>query len=194
MTNKLEFLKRIVTATLLVGLSLSIAFVFYSCNGDDEPAEPETLVGKYQMQKVVLNEDYKIGEITIIPAGTDITQLAAEGILASAPCNNPANAAVDLRDTGELFLVCIGESDEQKAGTWTENSSLTTLSLNLSSPPFPQNLQLSVTNITRSTDSIVGDINSLVLPADAITDLLPPGIDPPLAVILTVEVTFVKVG
>ncbi len=193
MTNKLKYLKRTVTTTLLVVLSISIAFVFYSCNGDDEPTEPETLVGTYQMQKVVLIEDYKIGEITIFPAGTDVTELAAGGILAAAPCTNPANAAVDLRDTGELYLVCSGESNELAAGTWTENSTLTTLSLNLSSPPFPQNLQLSVTNITRDSNSITGDINSMVLPGDSIADLLPPGVDPPLAVILSVEVTFVKI-
>jgi len=194
MINKNEFLRRSVTATLLIGLVMSIAFVFYSCNGDDEAGEPETLVGVYQMQKVELTADYKIGEVTIIPAGTDITVLAADGILSAAPCDNQTNAAIDLRDTGELFIVCIGEEPELKAGTWTENSSLTKLDLNLGSPPFPQALQLSVTNITRGSNSITGEINPLLLPAEAITDLLPPGVPAPPAVLLAVEVTFVKVG
>jgi len=194
MTNRLEILKRAVTATLLVLLTISISFVFTGCGDDgDSPAEPETLTGVYQMQKVVTTADYKIGEVTIIPSGTDITEMAAGGILAAAPCSNPANAAVDLRDNGSLYLTCVGESGELSAGTWTENSSLTTLSLNLSSPPFPQALQLSVTNITRNATSIVGDINNLILPAEMIADLLPPGVDPPIAVILAVEVTFVKV-
>lgn len=193
MTNRLEIFKSVLTASLILLLTISIAFVFTGCGDDDSPAEPETLSGVYQMQKVVTTTDYKIGEITIISSGTDITEMAAAGILAAAPCSNPANAAVDLRDNGSLLLVCIGESGELSAGTWTENSTLTTLSLNLSAPPFPQALQLSVTDITRTSTSITGDINSLVLPADMIADLLPPGVDPPLAVILSVEVTFVKV-
>ncbi len=195
MTNKLEILKKTLTATLLSVLTISIVFVFTGCGDDgNDPAEPETLSGVYQMQKVETIADYKIGEITIIPSGTDITEMAAAGILAAAPCTNPVNAAVDLRDNGSLFLTCVGESGELSAGTWTENSSLTTLSLNLSSPPFPQALQLSVTNITRNASSIVGDISSLILPAEMIADLLPVGVDPPLAVILAVEVTFVEVN
>jgi hypothetical protein len=194
MIQRVELRGFVITA-LLFGLTLSMSFVFTGCGDDgDDPGEPETLVGIYQMSKVVLTQDYKIGEITIIPSGTDITQLAADGILEAAPCDDPANAAVDLRDTNELFLVCNGESGELKVGTWTENSNLTTLSLNLSSPPFPQALQLNVTNITRGPNSITGEINPLTLPADAIADILPPGVDPPLAVLLAVEVTFVKIG
>lgn len=195
MTNRLEIFKRTLTATLLVLFTASIAFVFTGCGDDgDSPAEPETLSGVYQMQKVVTTADYKIGEITIIPSGMDITEMASAGILAAAPCSTATNAAVDLRDNGSLFLTCVGESGELSAGTWTENSTLTILSLNLSSPPFPQALQLSVTNITRDGSSIIGEINNLILPAEMIADLLPEGVDPPLAVILAVEVTFVKVG
>lgn len=194
MTNRLKIFKSVLTASLFLVLTISIAFVFTGCGDDnDSPAEPETLSGVYQMQKVVTTADYQIGEVTIIPSGTDITEMAAAGILAAAPCNNPANGAVDLRDNGSLYLVCVGEEGELAAGTWTENASLTTLSLNLSSPPFPQALQLSVINITRTSSDITGDINSLILPAEMIADLLPPGVDPPLAVILSVEVTFVKV-
>jgi hypothetical protein len=193
MTKKIEFLKKAVITTLLLALTLSMAFVFNSCDDDDDPAEPETLEGTYQMQKVIVTEDYKIGEIVIIPAGTDVTTMAAGGILAAAPCTNPANAAVDLRDTGALFLVCNGEVGELQVGTWTENSTLTTLSLNLSSPPFPANLQLNVNNITRTATTITGDINPLTMPGDAIADLLPEGVNPPLAVLLAVEVTFVEI-
>ncbi|MBR9999392.1 MAG: hypothetical protein KFF73_10495 [Cyclobacteriaceae bacterium] len=193
MVKKIEFLKRTLVTTLLAGLALSLAFVFYSCDDDDDPDEPESLAGTYQMQQVVVTEDYKIGEITIIPAGTDVTDLAAGGILAAAPCSDPENAAVDLRDTGTLFLVCDGEAGELQAGTWTENSNLTTLSLNLSSPPFPQNLQLNVINITRTASTITGEINPLTLPGDAIADMLPQGVNPPLAVLIAVEVTFVEI-
>jgi hypothetical protein len=195
MIKRTELLKRIFVASLLFGLTLSISFLFTGCgDDDDDPGEPETLVGTYQMSQVVVTQDYKIGEITIIPAGTNVTELAAEGILDAAPCDDPANAAVDLRDTGELFLVCDGEAGELKVGTWTENANLTTLSLNLSSPPFPQALQLNVTNITRTANNITGEINPLTLPSDAIADLLPPGVEPPLAILLAVEVTFVKIG
>ena len=195
MIKRFELSNKTIVASLLLGLSISMIFLFSGCGDDGEnPAEPETLEGIYQMSKVVLTQDYKIGEITIVPAGTDITLLAADGILEAAPCDNPANAAVDLRDTGELFLVCNGESGELKVGTWSENASLTTLSLNLSSPPFPQNLQLNVTNITRNAGSITGEINPLTLPPDAIEDLLPPGVEPPIAILLAVEVTFVKIG
>jgi hypothetical protein len=134
MTNRLEIFKGTLTATLLVVLTISIAFVFTGCGDDnDSPAEPETLAGTYQMQKVVTTADYMIGEYTIIPSGTDITDMAAGGILAAAPCSIPTNAAVDLRDNGSLYLTCVGESGELSAGTWTENSTLTILSLNLSS-------------------------------------------------------------
>jgi hypothetical protein len=48
-----------------------------------------------------------------------VTKLVVEGFLEAAPCDDPANAAVDLRDTNELFLVCDGEAGEPKVGTWT---------------------------------------------------------------------------
>jgi hypothetical protein len=193
MTKKIELLKKAVITTLLLTLTLSMAFVLNSCDDDDDPAEPETLAGTYKMQQVVMTEDYVYEGITIFEAGDDVTALAAGGILAAAPCNNPANAAVDLRDTGELFLVCDGESGELKAGTWTENSTLTSLNLNLSSPPFPANLQLQVINIVRTATTITGDIDPLLLPGDALAALLPDGIDPPLAALLAVQVTFVEI-
>ena len=111
MRNRTVILKRTLTAALLFLITFPIAFVFTGCGDDgDSNTEPETLSGIYQMQKVVTAADYMIGEIIIIPSGTDITEMAAAGILTAAPCSNPANAAVDLRDDGSLLHAVAHES------------------------------------------------------------------------------------
>lgn len=185
-------LKKIIFIAITAIFAGSMALYFSGCNNDDDNKE-STLAGTYKMKKVTVTEDYKIDDQVIFPAGMDITMLASAGILSAAPCNDSTNAAVDLRSTKELFMVCTGESGELSAGTWDENSTLTKLDLFLSSPPFPLPLQLSVTNITYSDTDISGSINQLTLPGDLVQPFLPSGIQAPPAVILVVSVEFVKV-
>jgi hypothetical protein len=182
---------RLLTTSLIVSLLLSFPVIFIHCNNDDDEEVPETLAGIYIMEKVTITEDYTIGGIVIIPSGTDVTEVTAQGILSAAPCENPANGAVELREGGQLYLVCIGESDELIAGTW-DNSTPSVLALNLSNPPFPQNLQLNVTDIIRTSNTIEGNINPLILTPDLIENLLPEGVTPPPAILLAVKVIFAK--
>ncbi len=191
MINK-EKIKTLLTTTLLAAFILSIAFVFTQCNDDDEE-QTDTLAGKYTMQEVKVVQDYTISGQVILPAGTDVTQVSADGILSAAPCDDPANGAVELKSNGQLYLICVGESNELAAGTWTENSSLTQITLNLSSDVFPTALALTVNDITRTSNTISGVINSLILPAESIEDLLPAGVEAPPAVILMVNIVFAKV-
>lgn len=188
-----ETLKRILSTTLTLTIILSFAMIFSQCNDDDDVEEAGTLAGTYTMQEVIVVQDYLIGDQVIIPSGTDITQAAAGGILSVAPCDDLANGAVELRENGQLFLVCVGETNEVQAGTWEENSSLTTLTLTLSSPPFASNLALTVNEINYTDQTIEGIINPLILTPDTMEDFIPEGVTPPQVILLAVGITFQKV-
>ena len=153
------------------------------------------LKGVFRIHEVTLAQDYKIDDITVINAGTDVTSLVSDVLLAAAPCDDPADAALESNANGELYLVCIGESGRIKAGTWTSNSTLSTLTLNLSSPPFPIDLQMNVAHITINEECNLfsGNINPLILPGEEIADLLPPGVDPPLAAFFSIDITISKI-
>ena len=178
---------------LLSGLVLTMAISFTGCDDDDEVTK-ETLAGTYKLVKIVLNEDMKIGDQVILAAGTDVTVQGGAGIAESGPCENKANTVVDLRDNNELFFACQGEAATAKAGTWEENSTLTKLNLNLSSPPLPSNIVLVVDEITYTETTIKGSIGSMPVDPALFADQIPDGITVPPVLLLSVDVDFVKVA
>ena len=179
MTERIKKLNRIFHSVLASFIVLAVLFVV-SCDTND-PAEPEKydLSGVYTFHEATLQTEVtvNIGALPItVPAGTDITDEMAGGLLANAPCDNPENGAVELKANNELFFACVGESKEAKAGTWSTDADRTELSLNLASPPLPSALQMKIENlvINETTDVIGGSIIKFPLTPDLMLGFLPP--------------------
>ena len=177
MNKRIKFIKG--TFRTLFASTFIIALLFaMSCdNGGDEP-EPEPLAGTYIFNKAVLQTslslDLGLGFPIPINAGRDITEELAGALLEAAPCADPKNGAVDLRDTKVLYFTCINESGitPTQAGVWNENSDLTELDLNLASPPLPNAIQLSIKNLVVTGDIISGSITSFPLTPELMAGFL----------------------
>jgi hypothetical protein len=153
--------RTILGSVLLIGL-----FFVVSCdNGNDEP-EPELyeLPGVYTFKKAELTSGADaIATALGLPAAlipTNITDAMASGLLAEAPCKDTDNGAVELKENKELFFACVGEENEEKAGTWSINSDTTQLNLNLSVSTGDLQLPIEELTINESTDVIAGSINN----------------------------------
>ena len=165
MTKKFKFLNGTIRAVLGSSLLLVLLFIV-SCDkgGDDPEPEPYPLPGVYTFHKAVLQTEITMpfeivpGVPIVIPAGRDITDEMAGGLLEEAPCDNPENGAVELKANNELFFTCIGESNELKAGTWDVNSDRTELTLVLSVAIGTLNLKIEDFTIDESNDIIGGTI------------------------------------
>jgi hypothetical protein len=164
-------------ALSLFGFVLAAVFTFTSCS--DDPVEvTETLAGVYQMDNATLNDDVvDAKDSVIIPSGADVTLIMGGGIFGASPCQNPANSAIDMRDDGKLFFVCIGSESATPgvdAGSWTENSSLTTLTLSLNATVVPPlGFELSIISVSRSGSTVNGTIPGVPLPSTLLAQVFP---------------------
>ena len=176
-------------AFMLFGLSLAALLTFTSCNDDDdeEPAK-ETLAGVYQMDKATLTTDITdVDDVVVVPSGTDVTAIMASGIFGASPCEDQANSAIDMREGGKLYFNCIGaESNETPtdAGTWSENSSLTVLTLSLSSAVVPPaGFQLTITSVSKNGTVITGTIASVPVTAELLNAAFPDATFDPIVIV-----------
>lgn len=184
----LEKLKRRHLFILLLCLVIPCALIVTSCE-DDDP-EVESLVGTYLFTSAVLSDDLVYNSQVLLPSGTDVTAVVGAGIFGAAPCTNTANAAVELKESNELYFVCISETNEVKAGTWSINDARTVLTLNLSAPPLPLALALELTELVEGTLNISGKIANLPVQGESIPQLqLPVG----TILMLTIDIQFTKV-
>ncbi|MDZ7604111.1 MAG: hypothetical protein U5K79_00660 [Cyclobacteriaceae bacterium] len=179
MTLKLNVINATFRRILGVALILSLGFVFSCDNGDDEP-DPETWVwpGVYTFNKAILQTALTVPGVPItIPAGSDITAQMAGGLLANAPCTNPANGAVELKSNNKLFFHCLTETNELDAGTWEYKDADKSLDLNMASPPLPAALQLKIQDVTTDldTDIVAGSITNFPLTKDLVSGMIPVG-------------------
>lgn len=176
-------------AFMLFGFSLTALVFFTSCNNDDdeEPAK-ETLAGVYQMDKAILTTDIKdVDDVVIVPSGSDVTAIMASGIFGASPCENPANSAIDMREGGKLYFNCIGSESNvtpTDAGTWSENSSLTSLTLSLSSAVVPPaGFQLTISNVSKNGSVITGTIPSVPVTAELLNAAFPDATFDPFVIV-----------
>ncbi|MCK5278601.1 MAG: hypothetical protein KAK04_08685, partial [Cyclobacteriaceae bacterium] len=177
MNKRIKFIKG--TFRTLFASTFIIALLFaMSCDNSSDEPEPETLAGTYVFNKAVLQTslslDLGLGFPIPIAAGRDITNELEGALLEAAPCTDPKNGAVDLRDTKVLYFTCINESGitPTQAGVWSENSDLTELNLNLASPPLPDVIQLSLKNLVVTGDIISGSITSFPLTPELMAGFL----------------------
>ncbi|MCG8311041.1 MAG: hypothetical protein MI975_26880 [Cytophagales bacterium] len=204
MTGSKERIKRAFWTLFTSAFVFGLLFVVSCDNGNDDP-EPQLyqLPGVYKFKKAILKSDLEIPGIPSSLIPEDITDQLAGGLLAEAPCDDPENGAVELKENKELFFACVGESNELKAGTWDVNNDTTELSLNLS---VPQALLLPITDmeINESTDVISGTIANFPLNKTLIAGFLTAlteeqrnailaGIAENFVVLITVDIEFQKV-
>jgi hypothetical protein len=161
------------------GLMLAaIGLLLVTCDKkEEETIDP--LVGTYTFTPpAVFNDTVRIkifGGLVSLPPGFDASQFVSEGLLGAAPCDDPANAAVELRNDKTTYYVCLNETNEEQMGTWIINTERTELILNISNPQ-PFSLNISSLNITGNAFS--GTVENFPLPVDAsypLGDPLPGG-------------------
>jgi hypothetical protein len=151
-------------------------FFISSCSSDEDL--PNTLEGVYSIEKAELASDISVDvvgiPVTIIDAGYDLTEYVEEYILSNSPCTNSSNTALGLVAPDTLKFVCVGETLTQWIGDWTENSSLTQLTLSFGlGGTTPMDVVFEVKK--RSKNSFIGTISQTVSKSD-ITSLYP-GLD-----------------
>ena len=185
---------------MLFGLTMAGLVTFTSCSDDDDEDPPvETLAGVYKMTDATTTTDIvDMEDSVIIPSGSDVTAIMSGGIFGASPCDNPVNSAIDMATDGKLFFVCVdSESDKNgvDAGSWSENSDLTTLTLTLNSTVVPpQGFALTVTNVSLTGAVISGTIAGVPMPNTLLGQI--PGledVDFPIVQLVGAEIEFTAV-
>jgi hypothetical protein len=155
-----------VLLTVMAGL-----VTFSSCSDDDdeEPEEATTLAGVYQMTEAITTTDIvDVEDSVIIPIGSDVTAIMAAGIFGFSPCDDPTNSAVDMATDGKLYFICVGDESDKEgvdAGSWSESSDLSTLTLTLNSTVVPPTgFVLTINNVTTTGAVLSGTVDGVPMP------------------------------
>ena len=153
----------------VLGILLSVLCLIpvftISCD-NDENGDVDPLVGKYTFTSATFNVAVSIkvdGTYTEFTTGSDASQFVMNGILTAAPCNDMANAAVDIKSNGHTFYICLGEINEDQMGTWVINSDRTELTFNISNP---QLLALIIKNLVITETQFDGTVENFPFPFD----------------------------
>lgn len=205
MTKGRELLKRTFLKLIAGTFVLGLTFIMSCDSGSDDPPTPEPydLSGVYTFKKATLQTTLNIPGIPIpIPAGRDITDEMAGGLLAEAPCKDPDNGAVELKSNNKLFFACIGEDNELDAGTWSVDGDYTELTLNLSISTGNLALIIGDLTIDEDNDVISGKITNFPITKPLIAgflsgipgaDAILAGIDDNITILVDVDIEFQKV-
>lgn len=158
----------------ILSFSLIIAVVLLQACKDDEDdtntnggnggTTDDPLVGFYQFVSAEFNEEITIvvdtDTVDYVP-GDDAAPYVQGGLFGSAPCQDPQNAALELRNNFEAYYACLNEPNELKMGTWDLSDTRTKLFLNISNPgPF----QVIIDDVDLSQNILTGDITNLPVP------------------------------
>jgi len=149
---------------------LVIPFLIISCNEDDDD-EPDPLVGTYVFSGATFGEtvNIKIQDITVtFNSGDDASSFVAEGLLGAAPCDNSTNAAIEFRENGESYYVCLNETNESKMGAWIISPDRTTFTLDISNP---RSIQVNIINVSITETTIAGTVENFPLPLTTSAEL-----------------------
>ncbi len=164
MEKRARLFNRVIKGVFGSSLLLGLLFIVSCDDGGDPEPEPYKLPGIYTFNKAILQTAITMpfelipGVPITISEGTDITSQMEEGLLAEAPCDDPANGAVELKESYELYFTCIGESNNAKTGTWSINSDTTQLTMVLSVAVGTLNLKIEDLEIDETNDIISGSI------------------------------------
>lgn len=157
--------KNQIKVAILSLLIFSIGLVLVtSCEEDD--SKVDGMVGTYTFSSAVLTEDAMYNAEVLLPSGTDVSLIVGGGMFGNTPCDNILKSAIELRKSKEIYFVCIGELNEQKAGTWSINDGRTLLTLNLSAPPMAAPLSLELTDLVEGATNFSGSLTGLPVPSE----------------------------
>jgi len=182
-SNFTSFLKFSLIAFSMAGL------VFVTGCGEDDEVDP--LVGTYALSDATLATALTItlpgtqGPAEY-PAGTDFTTLIAGILAAASPCENLANAAVELASDGTFYYKCVGEvADRVDSGEWSKGSDSAgadVLTLIIVSESLGQTITVVVTELVITGTTFSGLISGFPAPIDANQAFGAPleGTDPPV--------------
>ena len=158
--------KNQIRVSILALIVLSVGMVFLTSCVEDDP-KVDAMVGKYAFVSAILNQDLMYNMEPLADSGTVVTEIVAYGMFSeTSPCLNQLNSAIELRKSNEIYFICIGETNELKAGTWDINEERTILTLSLSAPPMAGPLQLTITNLVEGTLTFSGSASNLPIPRD----------------------------
>ena len=148
-------------------LFLVLSFALMACNEDDNGSttQKDEVAGTYAFKSATFVNGVEIklnGQPTSFPANSDATAYVNAALLGEAPCNDAENAALELRENGELYLVCKGENNEALAGTWEVNEAGTQIRLKITNPPFT----LLIENFKLENNILSGRISNFPLVKD----------------------------
>jgi hypothetical protein len=178
---------------ILISMLCLVPVFTISCD-NDENGDVDPLVGKYTFTSATFNDTVNVkvdGTYYQFLPGSDASQFVRNGILKAAPCDDMANAAVDLRSNGQNFYICLGETNEEQMGTWVINSDRTVLTFNISNP---QSLALIIKDLVVSETQFDGTVENFPFVLDNAYELgetIPNG--PINFQIASVDVQFTKV-
>ncbi|KPK83450.1 MAG: hypothetical protein AMS27_12810 [Bacteroides sp. SM23_62_1] len=164
---------------LLLLAILIIPFIITSCDKNDGD-EPDPLVGTYVFSGATFGESVDIvvqDYLVTFSSGSDASIFVSEGLLGAAPCDDSTNAAIEFRENGTSYYVCLTETNESQMGTWVISSDRTTFTLNISNP---RTLALEIINVIITETSISGSVENFPLPIDTaypLGEVLPSGIN-----------------
>ncbi len=180
MTMRLKIILKTFSALISSSLIIALLFIVSCDNSSSDDPKPELydFSGIYTFKEASLQTEISItiGVVPItLPAGADITDEIAGGLLAEAACGDPKNGAIELKSNNELYFTCISESKEIKAGSWAYKDAEKILNLNLASPPLPAALPLKIQNVVidEVNDIVSGSIISFPLTPDLMIGFLP---------------------
>ncbi|MBL7113135.1 MAG: hypothetical protein ISS19_14460 [Bacteroidales bacterium] len=166
----------------VLGILLSVLCLIpvftISCD-NDENGDEDPLVGKYTFTSATFNDTVNVkvdGIYKQFLPDSAASQFVRNGILKAAPCDNIANAAVDLRSNGQNYYICLGETNEEQMGTWVINSERTILTFNISNP---QSLALIIADLVISETQFDGTVENFPFVLDnayELGDSLSPGL------------------
>ena len=132
----------------------------------------------------------------------DITDELSNGLLAEAPCDDPANGAVELKLNFKLFFACVGEDNELDAGTWSIDDARTELTLNLSVASGNLALKVEELVIDEINNLLAGTISNFPITKNLLAgfladipggDAILAGIDDSFTALVDIDIEFEKI-
>ncbi len=176
--------KKITSILSKLILILMAVVVIAACKKDDDdnnnnpPAPVNPFVGTYTFISSTFNDPITVivnGDTIHYQPGDDAFMFVGGGLLGSAPCDNPDNAALELRADLTSWYVCQGESNETQQGTWEVENNPPLLTLFIANPA---NFVVNITNLDLTDNKMTGNIPLLPMPYDTsipVGDPLPGG-------------------
>jgi hypothetical protein len=164
--NKMIMRQRISSLGLILA---ALVLLLVSC--DKKTEEVDELVGTYVFASASFNDTVYIiiqdNQVEFLP-GSDAAAFVGPGLLSSAPCENPQNAAIELSSDGKANYACLNETNKEQMGVWSINADRTILTLTLSNPaPFA----LTISGLEITANSFSGTVENFPLPINAGYDL-----------------------